>query len=118
MFSRTTVSLALVAMLLVASERSASSACVLVSAPGQKACAPAACCANKSCCHTSQKRTGEPAEPLATAGSNQQNLVALAPLISKTSVDQLRAKEIPMFSIADNFRHSPETLALLCIRLI
>jgi hypothetical protein len=117
MLSRTTVSLALVAALVVASERSASATCILLNAPSQKACAPA-CCANKSCCETSHKRAGEPAQPLTTTGSQQQNLVALTPLISNENVDQLRAKKIPTFSIAEHFRHSPKTLALICIRLI
>jgi hypothetical protein len=117
MFGRLTVSLALVATLIVASARATSLACVLVNVPSHKACA-SACCANKSCCQTSPKRTGESTQPLAAVGSNQQNLVALAPLISSGSADQLRATEIPGFSIAKISWHSPETLALLCIRLI
>src|SRR5207247_1916094 len=116
MLSRITVSLALVATLIVASEASTSSACILVNSPSQKACAPA-CCANKSCCQTSQKRTGAPAQPLTSAGSYQQNLVAL-PIVSTGTVDRLRVTEISAFSIIEHSWHSPPTLALLCIRLI
>jgi hypothetical protein len=57
-------------------------------------------------------------QPLATAGSHQQNLVALTAVVSNEPADQLRATEIPGFSIAEHFRHSPTTLALICIRLI
>lgn len=117
MVSRITVSLALVAALIVASERSASPACVLVNAPSQKACARA-CCSNKCCCETSQKRTEAPVQPLATPGSHQENFVALTAVVSNGHVFQLRATEIPGFSIAEHLRHSPATLTLICIRLI
>ena len=117
MLSRITVSLTLVAMLIVASQRSASPACILVNAPSQKACAPA-CCANKSCCETSQKRTGAPAQPLAASGSHQENFAMLTPVVSNGNVEQPRATEISGFSIAEHFWHSPATLTLICIRLI
>lgn len=117
MLTRITLSLVLVAAVTVASERSASPACVLVNAPSQKACARA-CCANKSCCETSQKRTGAPTQPLAASGSHQENFVALTAVVSNGHVFPLRATEIPGFSIAEHLRHSPATLALLCIRLI
>jgi hypothetical protein len=55
---------------------------------------------------------------LATAGSQQQNFVALTLLVSNGSVDQPRATETPGFSLDEHFRHSPETLAFICIRLI
>src|SRR5438067_13898674 len=102
-----TVSLALIAALIVASERSVSATCILLNAPGHKTCAPA-CCPNKSCCEKSQKRTGEPAQPLATTSSHQQSLVALTAVISGEHVDQLRAIESPCFFNADQFRHSSQ----------
>jgi len=55
---------------------------------------------------------------LATPNSQQQNFVALAQLVSTEKVEQLRPREISGFSIAEYSWHSPETLALLCIRLI
>jgi len=117
MIGRATASLVLVAAMFAASERSVSATCILASARSQKACAPA-CCANKSCCQTSQKRAGDPAQPLATTSSQQQNFVALAQLVSSGSVERPRPREISRFSIAEYSWHSPETLALLCIRLI
>src|SRR5207248_5584723 len=93
MVSRVTASLVLVAAIFAASERPVSSACILVNAPSKKACGPA-CCANKSCCQTSQKRTTEPVQPLSTTSSQQQNFIALAQLVSSGRVEQLRPGEI------------------------
>jgi len=117
MFSRGTISLALVAAMLIASEQSVSATCVLVNSVSQKACA-FACCAGKSCCHASQKKTEQPTQPLATAGSVQKDVGVFAPLVSNAIAGQPRGAEIFGFSISEHFRHSPETLALICIRLI
>jgi hypothetical protein len=54
---------------------------------------------------------------LTTAGSSQQNLIAL-PVVSTGSIDRPHLTEISGFSIAEHSWHPPSTLALLCIRLI
>jgi hypothetical protein len=117
MFGKVIVSLALVGAMLVASEQSVSAICILVSSPTQKACA-FVCCASKSCCHASQKKTGQPTQPLATTGFVQKDVGVLAPLVSNAIADQPRGREIFGLSFSEHFRHSPEPLALLCIRLI
>ena len=117
MTSRITASLVLIAAMCVASARVASPACILVNMPSQKACA-AACCANKSCCETSQKRGSEPVQPLATTSSQQQNLVAFTSLILTSEVAQPPSRDISNFSVTEDRWHSPDTLALICIRLI
>src|SRR6516165_3942340 len=117
MFGRVIGSLALVAAMLVASEQSVPATCALVNSSSQMTCAPA-CCANKSCCHASQQKTGQPTQPLATTGSVQKDVGVLAPLVSNAIADQPRGREIFGLSFSEHFRHSPEPLALLCIRLI
>jgi hypothetical protein len=117
MFSRVTVSLALIAAMLVATERSVTATCILVNSSSQKACA-APCCANKSCCQTSKSRTGEPAQPLSTTSSLQKNFVTLTAIVPTGKVERPRAVEIPVSFENEQSWHSPETLALLCIRLI
>jgi hypothetical protein len=107
----------LIATMLAASVRSVPASCVLVNAPSQKACAPAHC-ANRLCCETSQQRTGAPIQPPATSSSDQGNFVALTALSATGDFQLPAATEISDFSLAGGFRHSPETLAFLCIRLI
>ena len=116
MFSRVIVSLALVAAIFVASERSTTASCLFPNSPSHKLCAP--CCAKKACCQTSNKRTPEPVQPLSTTSSLQKNFVALTAVVPTGKVEQPRATEISDFSLAEHSRHSPEPLALLCIRLI
>src|SRR4029450_3737949 len=77
MFSRVTVSLAVIAGMLGATEGSATASCILVNSPSQKACA-APCCANKVCCETSKNRAGEPPQPLSAAEWVEKNILALA----------------------------------------
>jgi hypothetical protein len=117
MFSRVTVSLAVIAAMLVATERSATASCILVNSPSQKACA-VPCCANKVCCETSKNRAGEPTQPLSTANSLQNNVIALAATVPTGKIVLPRAVEIYTSFESEQSWHSPETLALLCIRLI
>src|SRR4051812_27180981 len=49
---------------------------ILENTSSPKAC-PMGCCANKTCCETSQERPGQPAQPLAKAGDAQQNFSAI-----------------------------------------
>src|SRR4030095_6030558 len=115
MLDRITVSLTLVVAILIA-ESSASSTCGLVNSPNQKACV-SPCCATKPCCATSQKRDTE-SIPLFTAStSSPQNLVAWTPAVADVQVTP-PAIDRSHFPVADVQWHSPETLALLCIRLI
>ena len=116
MLGRVTVSLTLVAAIFVASERSTTASCIRPDTPSHKACTPA-CCAKKPCCETSQQRTQDPV-PFATTNSPQKNFVALTAGVPTARVTQPHATEISDFDLSEHSRHSPETLALLCIRLI
>src|SRR5262245_23241356 len=116
MLGRIAVSLTLVAAIIFA-EISVSSTCALPNAPNQKACA-SPCCATKPCCATSEKRDTESVPPFATSTSLQQNFVAFTPAASSVQVAQPPTIDRSHFPVADIQWHSPETLALLCIRLI
>ena len=116
MLGRIVVSLTLVAAILFA-ETSASSSCVLLGAPNQKACA-SPCCATKPCCATSEKRDTESVPPFGPSTSSQQAFVASSPVVADVQVAPPTATDRSHFPVADVQWHSPETLALLCIRLI
>ena len=90
--------------------------CILSNAPAEKACTMG-CCAYKSCCETSQHRTGLPTQPLAKSSSNQQNIAAL-PAIVMATIPGEPATDLFVFSSAVCSAHSPPPLALICIRLI
>jgi len=117
MFSRMMVPLVLVAAIAVAAESSVSSTCTWLGGPTHKLCV-SPCCEKKPCCQTSQKCAGEPRQPFSTTTSLQKNLVALGAVLSSGKIEQPSAREISNFSFAERSRHSPEMLALFCIRLI
>src|SRR5262245_14671740 len=115
MLSRIAVSLTLLVAIIFA-ETSVSSTCAVLNTPTQKACA-SPCCATKPCCATSQKRDSESVPPFTISTSFQQSFVAS----TLTVVDVHVAPPVidrSSFSVADVQWHSPEALALLCIRLI
>jgi hypothetical protein len=96
---------------------SASAACALLSAPGQKACA-SPCCATKPCCATSEKRDVEKVPLFTASASFQSSFVAVTPAIADVQVTRPTATERSHVPVAGVLWQSPETLALLCIRLI
>jgi hypothetical protein len=116
MFAKGTLLLALVAALSVASVRLSPAFCTPANAPGERAC-EARCCAKMPCCQASRK-AALPAQPMATAGSEQQNIVALPIVVSTIEVARLPVDclAVPLPSITPA-SHS-KTLALICIRLI
>ena len=116
MLGRIAVSLTLVLAILIA-ESSASATCVLVNTRNQKVCV-SPCCATKPCCATSKKRDTESVPPFTASTSPQQSFVASLPAIAHVQVAPPPASDRSPFPIADVQRHSLETLALLCIRLI
>jgi hypothetical protein len=116
MLGRIAVSLTLVAAILFV-EGSVSSTCGLLSAANQKACA-SPCCGTKPCCAKSEKRDTDSVPPFTTSTSSQQNFVASTPAVVDVQVTPPPAIDRSHFPAADVQWHSPETLALLCIRLI
>src|SRR5262245_12166095 len=116
MLNRLVVSLTLVAAIVIA-QGSVSSTCALSNAPDQKACA-SPCCATKPCCATSGKRNTESLPPFTTSASFQQSFVASAPAVSDVLVVPPAATCRSHLAVAGVQWHPPETLALLCIRLI
>src|SRR5215211_4187897 len=116
MLGRIAVSLTLVVAVLTA-ETSVSSMCGLPNAANQKACA-SSCCATKPCCATSEKRDTESVPPFARSNSLQQSFVASPPAVADVQLAPPPRTERSHFPVTDVRWHSPETLALLCIRLI
>jgi hypothetical protein len=116
MLGRIAVSLTLLVAIIFA-ESSVSSTCALANTPRQKACA-SPCCATKPCCATSAKRDTESVPPFARSTSLQQSFVAFTPAASDVQVAPPPAIDRSHFPAVDVQWHSPETLALLCIRLI
>jgi len=117
MLGRITVSFVLMAAVFVASEGSTMARCNLPYASNQKSCA-LSCCVKHPCCETSQKRAKDPVQPFSTANAVQKNFVALKAIVPTGKVEQPRASAISSFFQVEQLRHSSETLALLCIRLI
>jgi hypothetical protein len=117
MLSKISVSVMVATALFGASMRLPAASCILSNMPSEKACTPG-CCANKTCCKTSQKNTAPPVQPLAKSGFNQQNIVALPAMVAVALPNPAVATESPVFSSAECTAHSPAPLALICIRLI
>src|SRR3979411_2769309 len=87
-------SVVLAAALFLGTVRLPAAPCVFSNAPTEKKCTMG-CCKYKSCCDTSDKRTGPPVQPFAKAGPSQQNIASLpaivAPVISRDIVQELFA---------------------------
>jgi hypothetical protein len=116
MLSKITASAAIGLALLTATVRLPAAACIVTNTPSQKACQPG-CCANKACCETSHERTGPPVQPLAKAGSDQQNIATLASTVAVVVLNEA-ATDSFVFPSAECSAHSLAPLALICIRLI
>jgi hypothetical protein len=116
MLARISISVMLATGLFLSAVRLPAAPCILSNAPSEKACTMG-CCKNKSCCETSQQRTGPPVQPQAKAGSDQQNIATVAPTVPGAVFAQA-APEFFAFPRANCRTHSPPPLALICIRLI
>ncbi len=116
MLGRVAVSLTLIVAMVIAGA-SVSSTCASSNAPNQKACA-SPCCATKPCCAMSEKPNTESIPPFTTSTSSQQNFIASAPVVSDVPIAPPAATDRLRWPLANVQWHSPETLALLCIRLI
>ena len=117
MFSKIGMSAVLAIALFLAPARLSAATCILSNTASEKAC-DAGCCANKTCCETSQKNTAPPVQPLAKSGSNQQNTVALPATVVVALLNYAPTTEPPISLGAEWTAHSPAPLALICIRLI
>src|ERR1700682_2183911 len=116
MLSKIGMSGVLAIALFVAPAQPSTASCILINAPSEKPC-DMGCCANKSCCETSQKNTAPATQPLAKSGVDQQiNLISPSSVVIATLHQDLI--EFPAFSSAEWTAHSPPPLALICIRLI
>jgi len=116
MLSRIMISVAMAAALLVAPVSISARSCILLNAAAEKAC-QRGCCANKTCCATSQKNTVPAAQPLAKSGSDQQSVATLPSVVAVVGLIPA-AETSSTFSSRDCTAHSLPTLALICIRLI
>jgi hypothetical protein len=116
MLSRIIISMAMAAALLTAPVAVAARSCILSNAPSQKACQPS-CCANKTCCATSQKNTAPQSQPLAKADSGQlQNAICVASALPLSGCEA--GAEQFRFQAAAPSAKSPPRLALFCTFLI
>lgn len=116
MISTIATSLAVMLALFAAAVRLPASPCMVTNTPSEKAC-KMRCCANKTCCKTSQKRTGPPVQSAAKSAADQPNTLAVT--AGDGVVLPLRfATDACFFPDFDRAVHSPPTLALICIRLI
>jgi hypothetical protein len=117
MLSRIIISLATAAALFTAPAGLTARSCILSSAPEQKACQPG-CCANKTCCATSKAHKATSTQPLVKPDSSY-NLNATPVAVATIASPSLEfCTQRFALSNAASGRHSPPTLALICIRLI
>ena len=117
MLSRVIVSLAMTAVVVTAPLGLAGRSCILSSAPAQAACKPR-CCANKTCCATSNQHKSTSTQPLAKADSNYKVSATCVALLSAVPPSSESGAQAYLFSNAGSDAHSPPKLALICIRLI
>jgi len=114
--SKISISVVVAMALFLGAVRLPGVSCVLSNAPSEKACIPG-CCANKTCCETSQERTGPPVQPLAKSVFDQQNIATLSSTVAITVLQRV-AEESPVLAGEEWTAHSLPPLALICIRLI
>jgi hypothetical protein len=116
MLSRIAILLAMTAALVTAPIGLSARSCIF-SSSAEKACQPA-CCANKTCCETSTKKSAPVSQPLAKSASGSElnatfAATAIVPAPDITSLDRdLSSLRAPSCAIA-----SPQ-LAVLCTFLI
>ena len=116
MLSRIMISVATAVALVAAPMGSAARSCILVNAPSEKACQPR-CCANMTCCVTSQKNTAPSSQPLAKSDSASATNTMCAPtefvVLHQLTEDRSVTRTDLTFAAL-----SPPRLPLLCTFLI
>jgi hypothetical protein len=117
MLSRIIISIATAAALFTGPAALNARSCILSSAPEQKAC-KSGCCANKTCCATSKAHKATSTQPLVKPDSSY-NLNATSVAVGTAASPSLEfgTQQFALSNAAPG-RHSPPTLALICIRLI
>jgi hypothetical protein len=116
MIRRITTSLAMMTVLFAATIRLPASPCVVTNTASDKACRMG-CCANKTCCATSHKRTGSPNQPAAKSSVDQQ-ITTILPAAGAVVLPNGFAGDANFVPLVGRANHAPPTLALICIRLI
>jgi hypothetical protein len=116
MLSKIGTSVIVATALFLGAVRLPAAPCILSNAPTEKAC-NMGCCSYKSCCETSHQRTGPPVQPLAKAGSDQQNIATLASTVAVVVLNEAAIDSF-VFPSVESCAHSPPPLALICIRII
>jgi hypothetical protein len=116
MLTRIAISVAMLAALGAVPVYVSARSCVVSDSPVQKACKPG-CCANKSCCATSTKRTAPASQPFAKSSAGSElnatfaaAFAAIAP--GFVSLDRQSLQRAPLCAIAQ------PRLAVLCTFLI
>jgi hypothetical protein len=92
------------------------SPCMVTNTADTKACQPG-CCANKSCCRTSHKRTSIPSQPLAKGDVGQDLTPAIVQSVTASSLIEIASPgqaHAHVLMVA----HPPPTRVLLCTFLI
>jgi hypothetical protein len=114
---RTVISVIVAITLPIVATPLSARSCILSNVASEKACKPG-CCANKTCCKTSEKNRATPSQPLAKSGTDQQNIVVSPPVLNVVSVNQPARTKSVLPRLASCSSYSSATLALICIRLI
>ena len=116
MLRNATIASVIIIAVFTAEVRLPTTPCIITNTADAKACSPG-CCANKTCCATSHKRTGLPAQPLVKATVDQQNIATLSPTVSIPLAIQPTAEARYYLQIEPK-AVSPPRLVLLCTFLI
>jgi hypothetical protein len=103
--------------MLIVSARLPASTCILLNSASETACQPH-CCANKTCCATSEKHTAPATQPVAKSVSTNEWNAAPADVSSLMIVDCEVESHHATHPSIQLTAHSPPRLALLCTFLI
>jgi hypothetical protein len=117
MLSRVAIALALVVALTTAPFHVSARTCIVSDTPVQKACKPG-CCANKTCCVTSNKNSAPISQPLAKGASGPELNATCIATITAVAHGYVLLDRQPSFSHAQSCAVVPPQLAALCTFLI
>jgi hypothetical protein len=115
MFGKVLLSIVMAGALYAGTVRLPAPTCILSNPRSEEACQPA-CCANKTCCETSQSRTSAPSQPFAKDGATSL-LAAVIPSVSIGAMPLVPVDRV-QFSLGQPVANSPPRLALFCTFLI
>src|SRR6266404_3006273 len=117
MLGQITISLAMAVALMAAPFHLSARSCIVSDVAVSKACQPA-CCANKTCCATSQKNTAPASQPLAKGTSSSELNATCVAMVIVASPDCFSLDRHLSFARTSSCASAPPQLAVLCTFLI